>query len=102
MIKEGTSPYVHGVEVPYDYHGEVPEGFDLIDLDACKMLVFQGEPYNDENFEDAIGALWDRIEKFNPEVYGYEYDNTIAPKMQLEPQGWRGYIELHPIKEKKD
>jgi hypothetical protein len=35
-------------------------------------------------------------------VYGYEYDYSIAPRMQLEPQGWRGYIELHPIKEKRD
>ena len=100
MIKEGTSEYVHAVEVPYDYSGEIPEGFDLIDLEPCKMLIFQGEPYKDEDYEEAIGALWDRIKKFNPEVYGYEYDTTVAPKMHLEPQGWRGYIELHPIKEK--
>ena len=100
MIKENTSEYVHAVEVPYDYSGEIPEGFDLIDLKPCKMLVFQGEPYNDDDFGEAIGELWQRIEKFNPEVYGYEYDYSIAPKMQLEPQGWRGYIELHPIKEK--
>lgn len=100
MIKENTSEYVHAVEVPYDYSGEIPEGFDLIDLKPCKILVFQGEPYNDDDFGEAIGELWQRIEKFNPEVYGYEYDYSIAPKMQLEPQGWRGYIELHPIKEK--
>ena len=100
MIKENTSEYVHAVEVPYDYKGDVPEGFDLIDLKPCKMLVFQGELYNDDDFGEAIGELWQRIEKFNPEVYGYEYDYSIAPKMQLEPQGWRGYIELHPIKEK--
>ncbi len=90
MIKEGTSEYVHAVEVPIDFKGEIPEGFDLINLEPCKMLVFQGEPYNDEEFEDAIGALWERIKKFNPEVYGYEYDYSIAPRMQLEPQGWRG------------
>jgi len=102
MIKEGTSEYVHAVEVPFDFKGDVPEEFDLIDLEPCKMLVFQGEPYNDEEFGDAIGALWERIEKFNPEVYGYEYDYSIAPRMQLEPQGWRGYIELHPIKGKRD
>lgn len=101
MIKKGTSEYVHAVEVPFDYKGDIPEGFELLDLEACKMLVFQGEPYNDEEFGDAIGALWQRIEKFNPEVYGYEYDYSIAPRMQLEPQGWRGYIELYPIKEKK-
>lgn len=101
MIKEGTSEYVHAVEVPYDYVGNVPDGFEIIDLEACKMLVFQGEPYDDELYDEAIGALWERIEKFNPVVYGYEYDFDIAPRMQLEPQGWRGYIELYPIRMKK-
>jgi len=24
----------------------------------------------------------------------------LAPRMQLEPQGWRGYIELRPVREK--
>jgi AraC-like DNA-binding protein len=102
MIKEGTSEYVHAVEVPFDFNGDIPEGFELLDLEPCKMLVFQGEPYDDEEFGDAINALWERIEKFNPEVYGYEYDDSIAPRMQLEPQGWRGYIELYPIKEKSN
>lgn len=101
MIKEGTSEYVHAVELPYDYAGEIPDGFEIIDLEPCKMLVFQGEPYDDDHYDEAIGALWERIEKFNPEVYGYEYDYGIAPRMQLEPQGWRGYIELYPIRLKK-
>lgn len=101
MIKEGTGAYVHAVELPFDYTGEVPEGFEIIDLEACKMLVFQGEPYDDEYYDEAIGALWERIEKFNPEVYGYTYDFDIAPRMQLEPQGWRGYIELYPIRLKQ-
>jgi AraC-like DNA-binding protein len=100
MIKEGTSEYVHAVEVPYDYAGGIPEGFDIIDLEPCKMLVFQGEPYDDEHYDEAIAALWERIEKFNPEVYGYAYDFDVAPRMQLEPQGWRGYIELYPIRMK--
>lgn len=98
MIKEDTGENVHAVEVPYDYAGAIPDGFEIIDLEPCKMLVFQGEPYEDEHYDEAIGALWERIEKFNPEVYGYEYDYAIAPRMQLEPQGWRGYIELYPVR----
>jgi len=60
-------------------------------------LVFQGEPYDDERFMDAVGQCMDRIKKFNPEVYGYRYAPELAPRMQLAPMGWRGYIEMYPI-----
>ena len=97
MRPKGTGIYAHGVEVPVDYLGKVPEGFDVIDLDPCKMLVFQGEPYDDEKFQDAVGACMDRIEKFNPEVYGYQFADELSPRMQLAPMGWRGYIEMRPV-----
>ena len=99
MKPKGTGAYAHGVEVPADYTGIVPAGFDVINLDACKFLVFQGEPYDDENFQKAVGTCMQQIEKFNPEVYGYKYAAELAPKMQLAPMGWRGYIEIYPITE---
>lgn len=95
----GAGEYAQGVEVPFDYSGEVPEGFELIDLPPCLMMIFQGEPYEDENFEEAIGTMWNYIPKFNPNVYGYDWANEAAPRMQLEPQGWRGYIEMRPVRE---
>ena len=98
MRPTGTGIYAHGVEVPADYAGEIPEGFDVIDLAPCKLIVFQGEPYDDSDFEAHVGACMERIGKFNPEVYGYRYAPEIAPKMQLCPQGWRGYIEMYPVK----
>ncbi len=101
MRPTGTGIYAHGVELPADYHGAVPDGFDIIDLPPCKLLVFQGEPYDDEEFGKAIGLLWERIAKFNPKVYGYEYADEIAPRMQLAPMGWRGYIEMRPVREIK-
>ncbi|MDR2687483.1 MAG: AraC family transcriptional regulator [Oscillospiraceae bacterium] len=97
---EGAGLYAQGVEVPADYAGEIPEGFELTDLPACKLLVFQGEPFKDEEFDTAITALWAACEKFNPEVYGYEYAPELAPRMQLAPMGWRGYIEMRPVREK--
>lgn len=100
MRPAGTGIYAHGVEVPMDYTGEIPGDFDVIDLAPCKLLVFQGEPYNDENFQTAVGICMERIGNFNPEVYGYEYADEVAPKMQLAPQGWRGYIEMHPVRSK--
>lgn len=99
MRPNGTGVYAHGVELPADYSGAVPDGFNLIDLPSCKMLVFQGEPYDDEQFEEAIGNLWERIAAFNPKVYGYEYAPEITPRMQLSPQGWRSYIEMRSVRE---
>lgn len=101
MRPAGTGIYAHGVEVPAGCNGAIPEGFDVIDLTPCKFIVFQGEPFNDENFEAAVGICMERIGKFNPEVYGYQYAPEIAPKMQLTPMGWRGYIEMQPVKSMK-
>ncbi len=99
LIKPGTSKYVQGVEVPQDYRGEVPDGFDIIDLKPCKMMVFQGEPYDDERFEEAIEELWTVMKKYNPQIYGFEWADDDAPRFQLEPQGYRGYIEARPVRE---
>ena len=96
-IAEGTSEYVQGVEVAADYSGEIPEEFDIVELPKCKYIMFQGEPFEEENFGEAIQQVWDAIEKYNPEVIGYEWDDS-NPRIQLEPIGTRGYIELHPVK----
>lgn len=98
LIKPGTSEYVQGVEVSEHYSGEIPDGFEMIDLPACKMMVFQGEPFDDENFGEAIADLWDVMEKYNPQTYGFEWADEEAPRFQLEPQGYRGYIEARPVK----
>lgn len=97
LIKEGTSQYVQGVELPLDYDKAIPEGFDLIELPPCKMMIFQGEPYNDDVFQSAIGEMWKKIEKFDPTVYGFRWAPEAAPRIQLEPQGYRGYIEAYPV-----
>jgi len=46
------------VEVPLDYSSPIPEGYDLIDLPPCKTMIFQGEQYDDADFEQAISNLW--------------------------------------------
>ncbi|MCL2865927.1 MAG: hypothetical protein FWE25_10350 [Lachnospiraceae bacterium] len=93
-----TYIYAQGLEVAADYQGAIPKGFDVIDLAPCKYLVFQGEPYDDENFMEAIESCMESIQKFSPEVYGFAYAPEIAPKIQLKPWGWRGYIEMYPVK----
>ena len=97
LIREGTSQYVQGVEVPLDFDGQIPEGFDMIELPNCKYMMFQGEPFAEEDFEEAILQMWNAIKKYHPETVGYCWD-TSNPRIQLEPIGARGYIELHPVK----
>ena len=99
MRKPGTSEYCQGVEVPVDFAGIIPEGFDVIDLSACKYLVFNGEPYDDDAFEEAIDAVWNAIEKYDPKLYGWEYALEAGPRFQLAPVGARGYIEGVPVRE---
>lgn len=96
-IQPGTSEYVQGVEVEMDYSGEIPDGFDVIELPKCKYIMFQGEPFEEENFGEAIQQIWDAARKYDPKSIGYAWDDK-NPRIQLEPIGTRGYIELHPVK----
>lgn len=92
----GTSEYVQGVEVAFNYDGVVPEGFDTIELPAGKYLMFQGEPFAEENYCEAIVEVQRAIEKYDPTLIGFAWDKT-NPRIQLEPIGTRGYIELVPV-----
>lgn len=97
LIKPGTSEYVQGAEVALDYTGVVPDGLEVIELPATKYLMFQGEPFPEEQFCEAINEVWAAIEKYNPAILGYEWDKS-NPRIQLEPRGERGYIELVAVK----
>lgn len=97
LIKPGTSEYVQGVEVPVDYAGKVPEGFDVIELPKCKYVMFQGEPFEEAGFGEAIQQVWSAAQKYDPQLIGCRWDDA-NPRVQLEPIGTRGYIELRPVK----
>ena len=99
LRKPVTNEYVQGVEVEADYAGPVPEGFEIIDLPSAMYLLFRGEPFDDENYVAAINEIWDAEEKYNPEFIGFEWDDK-NPRIQLEPIGKRGYLELVPVKKK--
>jgi AraC-like DNA-binding protein len=98
MRKPGTSVYAQGLEVPSDFQGEIPEGYDIADLPPCKMMVFQGQPFKEENFEEAIDELWEVMKNYNPEIYGFEWADEDGPRFQLAPMGYRGYIEARPVR----
>lgn len=97
----GTGEYAQGVELPLDYQGEVPEGFELIDLPAAQMMIFQGPAYDDKDFEEAVGQVMAYIDQFDPKTYGFTWAPESAPRFQLSPEGYRGYIEGRPVKVRK-
>lgn len=96
-IKPGTSKYVQGVEVALNYNGIIPEGFEMIELPKAKYLMFKGEPFEEEDFEAAIKDVWEAEKKYDPSVAGFKWDEC-NPRIQLEPRGERGYIELVAVK----
>ena len=89
--------YVQGAEVPVDYDGPVPEGFEVIDLPEGTFLMFRGEPFEEEDYVKAIQQIWQAEEKFDLSSLGFKPDDS-NPRIQLEPIGTRGYIELVPVK----
>ncbi len=97
--KPNTSVYVQGVEAAADFDGEIPDGFDVITLPASEYLMFQGEPFCEENYSEAILALQHAMDHYDPSLIGYEWDDT-SPRIQMEPRGERGYIELRAVKRK--
>ena len=98
-IKPGTSQYVQGVEVAEDYTGEIPDGFDVIELPKAQYLMFQGEPFQEEDYQQAIAEIWEAEKNYDPSLIGYQWYDA-NPRIQLEPIGTRGYIELVPIRSK--
>jgi len=99
LQRPGTSTYAMGVEMPADYTGPVPDGYEMIDLKPCKMMVFQGPPFKDEEFMEAVGDLWEVMKTYDPGIYGFAWADEDGPRFQLSPQGYRGYIEGRPVRQ---
>ena len=95
--KPGTSTYVQGVEVETDYVGAIHEGFDVIRLPEAEYLMFQGQPFREEDYCEAIRAVQQAMDRYEPSAIGYAWDPE-NPRIQLEPRGKRGYIELRAVR----
>ena len=93
---KGSSVYVQGVELPVDWNGKVIEGFEVIEMDECEYLMFQGEAFEEEYYEEAIKEVERAMDKYDPSLIGAKW-SVREPRIQLEPRGERGYIELRAI-----
>lgn len=97
--RQGSGEYCQGVEVPLDFSAPIPKGLEVITLPACKMMVFQGPPYDDEHYEEAITNIWEVMKTYDPTLYGFLWADEDGPRYQLAPMGWRGYIEARPVQQ---
>ena len=94
--RAGTSEYVQGVEVDIEYDGKIPEGFEILELPQSKFLMFQGEPFEEEKYCQAIDEVHQSMIKYNPENIGFKWKKN-GIRVQLEPIGSRGYIGMKEI-----
>lgn len=84
LVAAGTSACAAGVEVPADYGKNLPEGYEILDLPPCAMLYFHGMPYeNEDDFCRAIDIVFEAIENYRPELYGFAFADALAPKFNF-------------------
>ena len=83
-----------------EYDGVIPEGFEIITLPESDYLMFQGEPVDEEDYCNAIFAVQTAMNRYDPSVIGFCWDDS-NPRIQLEPRGERGYIEMRAIRKEQ-
>lgn len=102
LMKEGSSKTVAGIEVPIDYVKVLPEGYEMIELEAGTLLYFVSEPFEDEKeFGSAIGCVIKAHERYNPKTYGYEFDYENAPVFNFGASPEMGAKFAFPVKKLK-
>ena len=99
LTKLGTSNTAAGVEVPADYAKPIPENYEIIDLQPCTMLFFQGMPFeNEDDFGIAIGIVFEAMRNYAPERYGYAFAPEDAPYFNFGASGKTGALQALPVK----
>ena len=73
----------------------------VIDKPKRKVIIKRGKTATEYmKYCEEVGCdIWESEKKYDPSVIGYKWDDS-NPKIQLEPIGTRGYIELLPIRSK--
>ena len=99
LVAPGTTDTAAGVEVPANYAKPVPDGYDVIDLPPCVMLLFNGAPYEDENdFCIAIDTVGEAVDNYNPGLYGWQAAPELAPHFNFGADAALGARMAFPVK----
>lgn len=101
LQKAGFSPVAAGVELPADYDGKIPEGYELADLPPCTLLYFQTEPFErEEDFGMAIGCAFRAAERYDYEKFGYERAPDAAPFYNFGAEAAKGAAIAVPVRKR--
>ncbi len=99
LVKEGTTSTAAGIEVPFRYNAAIPEKYEIIEIDSGIMLYFKSEPFEDEkDFGTAIGCVFKAYESYNPNEFGYSYDEEAIPKFNFGASPEMGAKLAIPVK----
>lgn len=96
--KGGKRSYFYGLGVPYDYNGEIPEGFEIREIPASYYIVFSHPPFD---YLKDNGEVMSRVEElawnFDPSVKGYKWNEDVCQDYQRHYPEGLGYQVLRPI-----
>lgn len=95
LIKEGYGKIAAGIEVPYDYDGEIPGGCEIAELKAGVMLSFESQPFEtEEEFFVLNNELFKAVDTFDYEGYGYTVADELAPRFNYGGQGGKAKLMI--------
>ncbi|MDP4092809.1 MAG: AraC family transcriptional regulator [Bacillota bacterium] len=97
LNENGRTRYVWGVEMPADYKGPIPDGFECIDTPECQYVKFCHPPYEESEHEEVTEAVWNKSELWNPKDFNMEWNDASNPVYE-DDRADEGYLVLKPVK----
>jgi AraC family transcriptional regulator len=90
--------YFYGIGVPFDYNGEIPEGFEIRDIPASYYLVFSHPPFDYlKDNGDVMLSVETLAWNFDPSAKGYKWNETECQDYQRHYPEGLGYQILRPV-----
>lgn len=98
LVTAGTTSTAAGVEMPDDYPGPVPEGYDVITLPAGPFAFFTTRPYADpDGFNEAIDMLNHAVQTYDPAPFGYRLAPDAGAALNFGAEPSTGARQAHPL-----
>lgn len=99
--ENGKKGYFYGLGVSKEFHGEIPEGFQIKDIPESYYMVFFHPPFD---FLKDCSEVMNRVEalawSYNPAQQGYQWNEEVCPIYQRQFPETFGYEILRPIKKR--